>query len=184
VFKLANLSRFFISTNQQSPEYYASIFAQRTKDNASQGGSFYEGTIKEIEESLKSADWVKSDTHRDRPGRDGAVLKTYRAKVGGFFGLVNLSLFSETAPLYGFDPKQTGYGSAAAVSYQERKYYAYSHLILAVNPDGTGFILTVFPGPSVAPQLVSNQVIVHGQPLTKEYLQSLGIKWVKLVHNK
>jgi hypothetical protein len=179
---MSNLSKFFLMTKQQSAEYYESIFAQRTKDNISQGGSFYDGTLDQVEKALESADWLKSETHQDRPGRDGSIIKTYRAKVGGYFGMVSLASVPDSAQLFGFDPKKTGYGAAAMVSHQKRKYFAYSHLILAVNPNGTGFILTAFPGPSIELQLVTNQVLIHGQPVTKAFLQSLGIKWVKLVH--
>jgi hypothetical protein len=178
---MANLARFFDQTRQSSPEYYASIFAQRTKDNAAQGGSFYDASIEQIENTLKNTDWVKSSTYPEKAGRDGSVIKTYRASVGGYFGMIPLSQVADSALPMGFDPKKTGYGSAAVVSHEKRKYFKYSHLVIAVNPDGSGFVLTAFPGPSIAPQEVTNNQIGHGQPVSKEMLQHLGIKWVKLV---
>lgn len=96
--------------------------------------------------------------------------------------MLPLSKVPSNQPIFGFDPKKTGFGSGAIHSDAERPYYGYSYAIVAHNKDGSSFLLTVFPGPNMQPHEVSSNQLVHGVQYTKEQLKYLGIRWVKLIH--
>lgn len=181
-----NLRHYFDFSREKDPAYFNSIFEQRSKGHPNQAGSFYNETPAKICTMLENADWTEDTTVQMKTG-----LKCFKTKVSGFQAMINVDRLYPNLKIAIIKPKQTDEWVCFGLlnSTTPPKEVKSTRMIVAINPDSTGFILTVYPGRDIKPEKVyANEkgipetgFLKVGKYVTPAQLKLLGIRYVKLM---
>ncbi len=147
--------------------YWNATVESRLDNKESRMGSYYPGktTIKEVEDLLLNANWVKDpDQHW---ALEGTTI--YEAEIPGMTGIIDLKDLPEGASIELQDPKNTGFVKPV-IRGQEYVPTNFTHLI--VGPEnGEDVVYTFFPGIVIKEPQIRG---INGSVITREEAITLG----------